>query len=1446
MYPAGGCGVPSSRRKGSLRIAAAVPGIVKRFRRKPAFAGVLPMPQDGDFQDSSPRGIVSLARIPISHGVRVRSPHIAPLPAVFSMTANLACTVCLLLCFGPAEPRTAALSPLEPRATIPLGGNWQYRRVASLGAAPPADGWQPTQVPGYLSGTDYQRAWFRRSFTVPASLRGHRLALRFGGVKFNSRVLVNGRRVGGCFGGYEPFEVDVTGAVRFDAPNELAVGCHDWTGVFTEGKVAFPPGAGGDALRMAPVDKILSPIGGLFASFGIWDDVTLEARPAVFLKDVFVKPSVRRGELAVEYVVANVSPRDMRVAVRASVDDAGREALSLGEVAVDVPAGKQAVATLRRPWPKPPLWSPDDPHLLRLVSQLDTGDRVRTRFGFREFWIAGDKYYLNGARINMLATSWWPPQGTMTREEIRKTFTGVKAMGCVAFRTHTQPWPAMHYEVADELGLLMIVEGAVWNDDDVYRIHDPRFWDAYAGHLRAMVDRDKNRPSVVMWSLENEFTGGRMNDASPAKKDLVRMGRMVRALDPTRPIFFESDGDPDGVADCIGIHYPHEYPQYTCWPNEGYWLREPGGGIEMFLNGQKQFFWKRDKPLYIGEFLWVPSSDPSWHTVFYGDEAYRDYARYRNLAKAESWKMQILAYRDQEVGGQSPWTVVEGGPLDAANPLREAHAYAYRRVAAYPLDYDSRFYAGERVVRRMVVFNDLLERSSLELRWKVVVGADAGASGRCELPLGPGERKHIEIVLPMPAVLERTSLDWQWAVARSGRVMSEDRRRFWAFPAPCAPQLGAKIGLFDPPGTTRRVLERLGVRVAAIDDLARVPPDIDVLVIGKGTLSREAADVPILGRPVARQRILSDFAARGGRILVLRQEAYPEGLFDVSLAKHRSTMTFAQDVRHPALAGIEGDDLKFWRGDHLVTGDEPARPAAGAVPIVVSGSAAGIEHVPLLERRAGRGTIVFSQMLLVEKCFSEPAAARILINTLAWLASRTPTASRKTAVVGGGPEYANLLASWGLRFDATDALPPPSELPQYGLIICRGEPQDLERLRGAVEAGARVWLHRLAPERIAEVARKLGTALDVQPYAGPVSRSEADDPLTRSIAREDLYWLGKNVGVFWNETPRASRMADAVFSKHLDEKSALRYPMDGWKLEGEIVRRNGDAVVFATAGVARRAIEFPRTGTYLIGVRAYGTPCGGIYPAVRVAVDGAAVGMLGTGPKPQTTTVSTRVAKGPREVSIAFINDGSDPPREDRNLFVEQVFVTLDDADIGPVLLTSPAALAVARIGKGMVVFDQIAWDTEEVNARKATRFAGSLLTALGGDVAARDGVTLEAERMTPQPGMPHFANAGGFASLACSGYIASRVKVETPGRYLVELVAAGTPAAGVYPEVQLELDGRPLGKVQLTAGTWRSYRMTVELPAGEHRLHLAFTNDYSGGGEDRNLQVDKLIFYRP
>jgi len=161
-----------------------------------------------------------------------------------------------------------------------------------------------------------------------------------------------------------------------------------------------------------------------------------------------------------------------------------------------------------------------------------------------------------------------------------------------------------------------------------------------------------------MYSLENEMWGPRMNDEAPAKKNLIRMGQLVKRLDPTRLITYESDIDPGGVADVIGLHYPHEYPDYHDWPNTAYWMDDPIVPMG-FTEGRKRWQWRRNKPLYIGEFLWCPLRTPQANTILFGQEAFTDFRRMRERAKAITWRWQIEAYRWYGVSGMCPWTLSE-------------------------------------------------------------------------------------------------------------------------------------------------------------------------------------------------------------------------------------------------------------------------------------------------------------------------------------------------------------------------------------------------------------------------------------------------------------------------------------------------------------------------------------------------------------------------------------------------------------------------------------------------------------------------------------------------------------------------------------------------------------------------------------------------------------------
>ncbi len=920
----------------------------------------------------------------------------------------------------------AAVGWGQLRQETSLNGAWEFVRVAELDV-PPEEGWTPFEVPGLLRGVQYQRAWFRRDFEIPETMAGLRIALHFGGVKFNSIVRVNGQEVGRHFGGYEAFDVDITEVAKVGETNRLELGCHDWTGVFVDNETDFsimkerPIRS-----RSVPKDKILAPIGGLNELFGPWDDVKLRAHPAILVRDLFIKSSVREGKLRVEYTLENLSAQNAGVTLSAAVEDGEERALQLPSQTVTIAAGKQATAVLEAPWKNARCWSPEDPYLYYLRTTLsrqgEIVDDLRTRFGFREFWVEGPRFYLNGARVNLLATSWWPSRTTESKEVIQEKMRAIKAANCVVFRTHTQPWRQIWYDTADEMGLMMIPEGAVWNDDTVYRINDPRFWENYAAHLKAMVGRLKNNPSVVMYSLENEMYGQRMNDEAPAKQDLAHMGELMHEWDPTRPIMYESDGDPLGVADVIGIHYPHEYPQYTRWPNTAYWMDEPLQGRPIFLNGATEWLWDHKKPVYIGEFLWIPSSDPSWHTVFFGDEAYLDYQTYRQRGKAESWRMAIQAYRYYEVGGISPWTFGEGGALDVTkNPTYAAQQYAMQHIAAYLREYDHNFYAGETVTRTADVYNDVLSPSELMLGWALRNGEAELHNGEQPLSMEPGERKEMQFEVTMPQVEARTDLTLALSITRDGEKVFEDAKSYSVFPPLSLRQPdGVALGLYDPIGKTRAALERYGLDPIEVSDLGAVPAEVEVLLVGAGAWEGLETPMPVIGGEETERGLMS-FVQAGGRALVLEQSQYPVAMVPATLSERNSTMTFAQMPEHPLLRGVRAGDLKWWRPDNLVTSPEPLRPVQGAFKaVVVSGSRSGLAHAPLLELPCGQGTLVLSQMKTIERLGIEPVAGLLLQNALDYLAAYQPE-MRRTAVFCSNPATREYLDGIGLAgVDITD------------------------------------------------------------------------------------------------------------------------------------------------------------------------------------------------------------------------------------------------------------------------------------------------------------------------------------------------------------------------------------------------------------------------------------------
>ncbi|MFW6189921.1 MAG: glycoside hydrolase family 2 TIM barrel-domain containing protein [Planctomycetota bacterium] len=1001
-------------------------------------------------------------------------------------------TLALLLAFAFVSARAGGAE------TISLNGPWRLQRNDRPSPESLADEWREESVPSVLYQQPDRYSWYRRRFQVPGSWRGRHVFLRFGGVRFAPRIWVNGREAGGHWGGWEPFELDVTEMVRFGEPNVVTVRVSDARGVI-KGEAPFR--RHWDIVQ--EVDRrVTAPVGFHPDWPAIWGDVELVARPDLYIRDVAVRTSVERGELTVRVAVSNLAEAGRAVSLEGSVLDGEHVALSLGPNEAQLAAGAASEVVLRRDWPDPRPWSPRDPHLYRLRLHLRGSEGERdsrtVRFGFREFRVDGTKLVLNGTPVNFLATSRPGMPQLHTRAEIEETYRRVKAANCVAVRLHAQVWPELWLEVADEMGVLVVEESAVWCRSRNYALDDPVFWERFREHWRRLVRRDRNHPSVVMYSIENELMLCNPHDPESTERRLAELGRFVKELDPTRPIMFDGDLDPGGVADVLNLHYPHEFPRHQLYPDTAYWLERP---TRLDNYPRRVWEWDRRKPLYIGEFLHSHFDRAEPYTLLVGREAFEG-QRARDRAKARAWEMQIKAYRAAGVAGTCPWTLWQSGFRE---PFMGAVQRAYEPNGAFVREYDRRFYAGERVERTIDLYNDTMEPAELELHWQL---DDRTRGAVRNLHMRPAEHRRLRVEVPMPEVDALERRDFTITVLNDGEPAYEGTHDYWISPRGSQRfDLPAhlSVAVLRSGGAALRFLREAGLEATVLGGLAQVEAGAaDLLVVEAGALG-QTGQAPVVGSPDADR--LARFAEAGGTVIVLEQAADPLGALPLALTHGPATMAFAAPGAGRVLSAPEGW-FRFWRGDHYVGRRSYARPERPGLVLVEAGGRGGLEKVLLAEVPTDAGRFYLCQLLVGQKLRTEPAAARLLAD-LVRAAARPP--ERPADAPAGRPAYGSVaLAAGDMQIDS------PVHFVRGRRVDMRTEGGLSARMRFArtgayrfrVDAGGSPAEGRCPNVRLLVDGRSLGDAVVPDDGAGTLDyggRVEAGEHRVELRFTNDLY-----------------------------------------------------------------------------------------------------------------------------------------------------------------------------------------------------------------------------------------------------------------------------------------------------------------------------------------------------
>jgi beta-galactosidase len=422
-------------------------------------------------------------------------------------------------------PPRAALRSDAPR--VSLNGPWRFALSPTVEEAPAgfADpgfddgGWAQLPVPAHwqLHGygkpaytntrypfpidpphvpTENPTGSYRRTVAVPAGWAGERIVLRFEGVDSCFAVWVNGHEVGTAQGSRLPSEFDVTEVVRAGTDNLVAVRVHQWSaGSYLEDQ---------DMWWMS----------------GIFRDVSLLARPAGGVDDVFVHAGYDggAGTLRVE------APAGARVLVP--------------ELGIDIAASEEVRVGGVQPW------SAEVPRLYD-VAVVTPGERVDLRVGFRTVRIADGLLTVNGNRVLLRGVNrheFHPDRGrAVTEQDMLDDVLLMKRHNINAVRTSHYPPHPRFLELCDEYGLYVVDECDLETHGFVHvgwrgnPTDDLAWGDAFEDRMRRMVERDKNHPSVIMWSLGNESWTGR---------NLERMYRYAKDRDPGRPVHYEHC--PDG------------------------------------------------------------------------------------------------------------------------------------------------------------------------------------------------------------------------------------------------------------------------------------------------------------------------------------------------------------------------------------------------------------------------------------------------------------------------------------------------------------------------------------------------------------------------------------------------------------------------------------------------------------------------------------------------------------------------------------------------------------------------------------------------------------------------------------------------------------------------------------------------------------------------------------
>ena len=1057
------------------------------------------------------------------------------------------------------EPASAAA-----RASVALDGLWEICRhdeqlpgevAQPIKELPKQPHWMAIRVPGDKNKLrpDLElahRLWYRTRVRVPQSCAGRSFHIVFPQNNLNTTVFVNGVYCGFDKNAFARVQIDVTKGMK-PGVNEVWVGIRDaYYGYSANPKdpmklrkvFNLPPKYLGDGFQ-----RLAYPVWN-HAQSGILVTPELVVAGRAYASDVFCKPSVARKELALEVTVSN--PTGSTVAGEVVCQAVNERTKQVEKTFAPKPfalaAGKEQVLHIAEPWATPKLWWPDDPNLYLLRATVRVGGKAvdvsDTTFGFREWTWNGRDFKLNGVVWRL-----WADCFTAGSKEDWLAF--YKKNNERMMRFWGMSWRGMAPEAAldffDRNGVIVRRSGILDGEAIGYMAieEDPVLKELYKSPVKmdlmhnwrdrivAQVKGERNHPSVMIWSIENEWLyincinlyGGLMDQF---EAEVKKVSDAVMAVDPTRPTMNDGGGaHKNNAMPVAGDHYvTGPYPRY---PALAYEVNTRGGG-------RGRWEWDQQRPRFIGEDFYITGNNPQL-AYFGGEEAFQGKAATRPAASIMA-RMLMEGYR---WAGQSAWHFWMG-QNDAPGQY-----ISYAPRAVFCRQWGWSFGSGEKVARSFRIFNDTRHDDPITFSWTLTLGGKRVAGHSAEHRLPAGTSAPLNVTIPMPKTDARIEGDLALVLAVKDKEVFRDAKAVSVLPPSRAQaRLDAKqLLVFDPQGAAASFLKGRGVAFTRLADLTALPDTGKVLLVGNGAVTEAEST----------SSRLAAYAVGGRRVIVLEQKhplKYQALPADIDSATNTGTTAFAEDLGHPALRGLKQKDFFTWEPGDVVYRNAYAKPRRGAKSLIQCHES--LERSGLVEVPVGEGLMLLCQLAVGEKLESCAVAQHLLANLIDYAAAYRLEFRQVAACVGDAPQLGKTLDAIGLKY--TKVGDPAATLGASGakIAIVSASPANLKALAGSAakverftRGGGWIVLHGLTPEGLADYNRIVGVDHMIRPFRRErVGFPKVKSPLMSGLTLGDVVLYSSQRIFPWTQ---GNYVAGDMFSHVVDYEDVApfaRFPKE--------------------------------------------------------------------------------------------------------------------------------------------------------------------------------------------------------------------------------------------------------------------------------------------------------------